>query len=214
MIDLDVEAQLSAAARSVASLERDGQSARAVILSRSFETAADDLWEAVTSRDRIPRWAMPVTGDLKLGGRFQLQGNAGGSITECQPLSHFAVTWEFGGDTSWVKMALSDDGTGRTRLTVTHTSHLSEFWNQYGPGAVGVGWELALLGLSLHVAHPDQPMPDETEFVTSPGGRALITGSSERWGQAAVAARTDPDAAREAASRTTAFYTGEPADTA
>ncbi len=212
-MDLDVEAQLNAVVRSVTPLEREGNPARAVTLSRTYATTIENLWDAVTTAERIPRWSLPVTGDLKLGGRYQLEGNAGGSITECQPLSRFALTWEFGGDTSWVEVDCSSDGDGSARLTLTHTSRLSEHWNQYGPGAVGVGWELALLGLSLHIAHPTQPMPDETEFATSTDGKALITGSSERWGQAAVAAGAEPGAAREAANRTTAFYTGEPADT-
>ena len=43
-------------------------------------------------------------------------------------------------------------------------------------------------------------------------GKAFISGSSERWAQAAVAAGTDPDAAGAAARRTTAFYTGESAE--
>ena len=44
----------------------------------------------------------------------------------------------------------------------------------------------------------------------SPDGKALLTGSSEAWAQAAVAAGEDPDAAHAAARRTAAFYTGEP----
>ena len=55
-------------------------------------------------------------------------------------------------------------------------------------------------------------MPDEAALATSPDGKAFIAGSSERWAQAAVAAGTDPDAARAAARRTTAFYTGESAE--
>ena len=31
-----------------------------------------DLWEALTSAERIPRWFAPVSGDLRLGGRFQV----------------------------------------------------------------------------------------------------------------------------------------------
>ena len=55
------------------------------------------------------------------------------------------------------------------------------------------------------------PKPDEAAFAASRCGKAFVTGSSERWGQAAVAAGADPDAARAALRRTTAFYTGESA---
>ena len=198
--------------RTVSLLERDGQAASTITLARSFATTGADLWDAVTNGERIPRWFLPISGELRLGGRYQLEGNAGGVITACEPQAHFAVTWEFGGDMSWVEVGVSDDGAGRARLTLSHIAHLSEHWDEYGPGAAGVGWEMGVLGLAIHIAEPDAPMPDEEAFATSPAGKAFITGSSEAWGHAAVAAGTDPGAADAAARRTTAFYTGEPAD--
>ena len=208
-MNFDVQGHLDAVDRSVSSPERDGQPARAVTLTRGYGATVEDLWDAVTSAERIPRWFLPITGVLGSGGRYQLEGNAGGTITACEPQSHFALTWEFGGDASWVDVRFSDDGAGHARLTLTHTALLSEHWDEYGPGATGVGWELGLMGLALHLAHPTEPKPDEVAFATSPDGKAIISGSSEAWGQASVAAGTD--AARAAADRTTAFYTGEPA---
>ena len=111
-------------------------------------------------------------------------------------LSHFALTWEFGGWVSWVEVALSADGDRRARLALTHTAHLSEHWTEYGPGAAGVGWELGLLGLPLHLADPDAPKPDAAAFAASPDGKALIRGRSDGWRQAAVAAGEEPDAPR------------------
>ena len=208
-MNFDVQGHLDAVDRSVSSPERDGQPASAVTLTRGYGATVEDLWDAVTSAERIPRWFLPITGVLGSGGRYQLEGNAGGTITACEPQSHFALTWEFGGDASWVDVRFSDDGAGHARLTLTHTALLSEHWDEYGPGATGVGWELGLMGLALHLAHPTEPKPDEVAFATSPDGKAIISGSSEAWGQASVAAGTD--AARAAADRTTAFYTGEPA---
>ena len=213
-MDFDVESHLGAVERTVSSLERDGQPARAVTLARSYATTVEGLWDAVTNGERIPRWFLPISGELEPGGRYQLEGNAGGAIAACEPLSHFALTWEFGGDVSWVEVSVSDDGAGRARLTLTHTAHLSQHRDHYGPGAAGVGWELGLLGLAIHLMHPTEPKPDEAAFATSPDGKALITGSSEAWGQAAVAAGMDPEAAGAAARRTTAFYTGESAEPA
>ena len=206
----DVEGHLGAVERSVSAPEREGRPARAVTLSRSFATTIEDLWDAATSGERIPRWFLPISGDLEPGGRFQLEGNAGGSITACEPPSHFALTWEFGGDVSWVEVRVADAGDGAARLTLTHTQHVSDHWDRYGPGATGVGWEMGLLGLALHIAQPDAPKPDEAAFAASPDGKALITGSSEGWERAAIAAGTDPEAAHAAATRTTAAYTGEP----
>ena len=208
-MNFNVEENLGAVDRSVASLERDGQPAHAVTLARTYATTRGDLWDAATNAERIPNWFLPITGDLELGGRFQLEGNAGGSITACQPPSHYAITWEFGGDVSWVDVRVADGGGGQARLIVTHTVLHSGHWETYGPGASGVGFEMGLLGLSLHLTDPDQPKPDPMEFAMSPDGKALHTGSSQAWGEADIAAGTDPALARAAAARTAAFYTGE-----
>ena len=133
-MSFDVETELGAVERSVSSLDVNGQAAHVVTLSRSYTTTVADVWDAVTSAERIPRWFLPVTGDLQLCGRYQLEGNAGGVITACRRLSHFALTWEFGGDVSWVEVRLSDGGAGRVRLTVAHTSHHSPHWDEFGPG--------------------------------------------------------------------------------
>ena len=197
----DFESHIGAVERSVSSLDRDGLPAGAVTLSRSYATTVEDLWDAVTNGERIPRWFLPISGELELRGRYQLEGNAGGVITACKRPSRFALTWEFGEDTSWVEVRFSDDGVRRARLTLTHTAHLSEHWGEYGPGAVGVGWELALMGLAIHLTQPTEPMPDEAALATSPDGKAFIAGSSDGW-------------ARATARRTTAFYTGESAEPA
>ena len=207
----DVKGHLAAVERSVSSLEFKGRPARAVTLSRCFATAAEDLWDAVTSRERLPRWFLPISGQLELGGRYQLEGNAGGVITTCELESNLVLTWEFGGDVSWVEVRFSDDGAGSACLALTHTAHVSELWGEYGPGALGVGWDLGLLGLAIHLAQPTEPKPDEAAFAASPDGKAFINGSSELWGQAAVAVGTPPDVAHKAARRTTAFYTDESA---
>ena len=182
-------------------------------LSRVFAAASDDVWGAVTSAERIPRWFLPITGDLALGGRYQLEGNAGGEITACEPGSHVAMTWEFAGDVSWVDVRLAQEGDGRVRLTLAHAQLHSPFWDRYGPGATGVGWEMALMGLALHLEDPDAAMPEEEAFLTSSEGMALVDRFSEAWARAAADAGEDEDAAGLAARRTAAFYTGreEPA---
>ena len=189
----DVESHLDAMDRSVSYLERDGKPASGVTLALEFAVTVEDLWDAVTNAERIPRWFAGVSGELQLGGRYQIEGNASGTVTACEPLAHFALTWEFAGDVSWVEVRLTDTAGGNARLSLTHTALLSPFWDQYGPGAVGVGWEMGFLGLALHLAQPDWPKPDEMEFATSADGKAFITGSSEGWAEASIAAGTDPE---------------------
>ena len=97
----------------------------------------------------------------------------------------------------------SQEGLPGLSLHVVH-------WRKFGPGAVGVGWELGLMGPSIHLSQPTEPRPDEAALSSSRAGDAFITGSSERWERAAVAFGTDPDVAGAAARRTTAFHSGEP----
>ena len=209
-MDFSPKTHLDATTRTVSPHEREGKPAAHVTLSRTFDTNIDDLWDAVINPDRIPRWFTNLTGDLKLNGRYHVQDNASGTITKCEPNSHIALTWEIFGDTSWVELQFASKSPNSSQLTLTHTSHPSPHWDTYGPGAIGVGWEMAFLGLALYTSDPDFEKPDEMEFATSPKGIDFITGSSNRWAQADINAGTVPEKAQSAADRTAAFYTGQP----
>lgn len=194
--------------RAVRTCEHDGQPARALVIERTYPTTVDDMWDAVTNPERLPRWFLPVAGDLRLGGRYQLEGNAGGEITTCDAPKHLALTWEFGGATSWVDVHLTEDPTGGTRLRLDHMALVedNEIWDQFGPGAVGIGWDLGLFALAEHVRTGDQVKIDETD----PDGPApgLMAESSAAWCEADIASGTPEDTARAAAARTLAAYTG------
>lgn len=204
----DVAKQLGAVLRTVSSLEVEGKPARAVTLGRTYETSCDDLWDALTRPERLARWFAPVTGDFKLNGRYQVQGNAGGEILACEPPDHLRLSWVMGEDESWVELWLSSDGDNRSILKLTHTAYVTEHWEKYGPSATGIGWELGLFGLELHLEDPDKPKIDEAAFGASSDGKAMIRGSGERWAQAQTEGGEDQDVAIAAARRTVAFYTG------
>lgn len=209
----DVARHIGALTREVIAGERDGKTTRIVRASRGFDSDIDDVWDALTSAERIPRWFSPVSGDLRLGGRYQIQGNAGGTITECDPPRRLALDWEFGGNVSWVLVTLAAQGDGRTLLELEHIAAIDDefekFWGQFGPGAVGVGWDLSFLGLTEHVESGwNKPPETDTEWVKSDNYKEFVAGSSNGWRDAAIAFGTDTDAAREAADRTTGFYTG------
>ncbi len=207
---LDIARTIGLVTRRVATRDHEGRPARVLHAGRSYDTGIDDLWDALTSAERIPRWFLPISGELKLGGRFQFQGNAGGSITTCEPPRHLAVTWEYGGQVSWVDVTLTPDPSGGTRLDLEHVAHVpDEMWDQFGPGAVGVGWDGALLGLDQHFATSASVSPETAAaWGASDEGKAFYRTSSEDWARASIAAGTDAAAAMDAAERTTAFYTG------
>jgi uncharacterized protein YndB with AHSA1/START domain len=210
----DVAQQIGAVVREVGSREHEGKLARVVVATRTYNTTVDDVWDALTSAERIPRWFLPVTGDLRLGGHYQFKGNAGGTIIRCEPPRLLAVTWGMGESISWLTVSLADDAAGGTRLELEHVAHVDDaFWDQYGPGAVGVGWDLALMGLVRHVATGATVDPSEfAAWTASPEGKDFVRRSSDDWRRASVAAGTDEAAASAAAARTTAFYGGEPGD--
>lgn len=207
---------LGAVRRSLRDGERDGLAVRVLVAERTYPAAPAEVWDALTTAERIPRWLSPVSGDLRLGGRYQIEGNAGGEILTCDEPHHLALTWEAQGQVSWVDVHL--DGTGEgTTLRLEHAAAVPpEFWDAYGPGAVGVGWELMLLGLDQHLQDPGfdaaevlaalaapQDHPEEMEWLG-----AITTGANDGRAQASTDYGTDPAQARAAADRTLAFYSG------
>lgn len=202
---IDVNAEISTAQRRVGEI-------RTVTLSKVYDTTVEDLWDACTNRERIPRWFLPISGDLHVGGRYELEGNAGGIIESCDPPHSFSATWEYGGEMSRIAVRLTPEPDDRARLTLDHSGHADDDkWTEFGPGAVGVGWDLGLLGLGLHLA--SGRVVDPTEIAAWMGadeGKQFVTLSSQRWRDAHIAAGAPPADARAAADRTTAAYTGGP----
>ena len=201
----DFNSYLGSVRRTVIETEREGKPARNVTLVHTYDTGADDLWDAVTNPERLPRWFLRVTGDLRPGGRYQLEGNAGGTITDCVPPRFLSATWEYGGGVSWLEVRIAAEGE-KSRLTLSHICPIDDHWKQYGPGAVGVGWDLTLVLLAMHLVGAEQI--DEAAFAASAEGAAYIAGAIEDWRRAAVASGEDPAHAEAAAKRTTAAYTG------
>ncbi|MHB1206164.1 MAG: SRPBCC family protein [Rhodospirillaceae bacterium] len=208
-MDIDVAHVLGLVTRSVRNFEKDGKPASAVTLTRTYDTSAEDLWDALTSKERLPRWFLPVEGELKPGGKYQLKGNAGGTVTACTPPRHFAATWEFGGAVSWIDVTVTAES-GKARLTLEHTAIIEDHWNKFGPGAVGIGWDLTLTGLERHLA---TGAPNDAAaamaWMGSSNGKDFMSRSGESWRAAHVASGVDPGSARERSDRTIAFYRGE-----
>jgi len=206
---IDVSHQINAARRAVGSRTLEAGEARTVIISQTYGAEVDDVWDACTNPERLPRWFLPVSGSLELGGSYQLEGNAGGTVERCDPPNGFAATWEYGGEVSWIELRLSAEPNGGTRFELEHISHVDdERWAEFGPGAVGVGWDLALIGLATHLSSGAPVNPAEVAaWSTSEDGRRFMTLSSELWRDANIAAGADSAAAHAAADRTTAAYT-------
>jgi uncharacterized protein YndB with AHSA1/START domain len=213
---IDVTQQISAVQRRVGTRVLDAGEARVVTVGQTYDATIDDVWDACTNPERIPRWFLAISGDLRLHGRYQLEGNASGTIERCDPPKSFAATWEYGGEVSWIEVRLSTEPQGMTRFELEHTAHVDdESWAQFGPGAVGVGWDLGLMGLAIHLSSEPSVDPsivaqEGAAWAVSEEGKRFMSLSSERWHDASVAAGADPVEARAAADRTTAAYTAAP----
>lgn len=210
---IDVTHQISAVRRSLGTRVLDAGEARVITVAQTYTAELDDVWDACTNRERIPRWFMPVSGDLRVGGRYQLEGNAGGTVERCDPPTGFSATWEYGEEVSWIEVRLTPDGAG-TRFELEHIAHVDdERWADFGPGAVGIGWDMALMALAQHLPSGAAADPAESQaWQMSEEGRQFAKASSEEWFAASVAAGTEPTAARAATDRVTAFYTAVPED--
>ncbi len=206
----DLARHLGTTTRLVHNLERDGKPAKAVIASALYDTDAADLWDAITNPERLPRSFLPISGDLRVGGRYQFEGNAGGVIEACEPHRRIAVTWEFGASVTWLTVTLTPEGE-RTRLTLEHVALVDPSFPPFGPGAVGVGWDLGLMGLGRHLAAPAVVYPPEEAagWAVTPEGKDFVRVSSTGWGDADIAAGEDRGKARAGAEMTRQFYTGE-----
>ena len=208
---IDVVQQVNAVRREVGTRVLEAGDARTVTISQSYDAGIDDVWDACTNPERIPRWFLPVSGELRLHGRYQLEGNAGGTISQCDPPHGFDATWEYGDSVSWIELRLSSLPGGGTRFALDHIAQVTdETWAEFGPGAVGVGWDLMLIGLTLHLTTGQAVDPQRVAaWSASEPGRQFMALSSERWYDAAIAAGADHAHARAAADRTTAAYTAD-----
>ncbi|RSN37372.1 polyketide cyclase [Amycolatopsis sp. WAC 04169] len=208
---VDVTSQIDSVQRKLGKRVIEAGEAVTATVSQVYDTGLDDLWDACTNPERIPRWFLPVSGELRVGGKYQLEGNAGGTIERCDPPKSFAATWEYGGDVSWIELRLTPEADGRTRFELDHTAVAGEHWNQFGPGAVGIGWDMMLNGLALHLESDEAADPEAAmAWMTSEEGVRFMTLSNEAWYEADVANGTDAATARTRADATLAAYTAPP----
>jgi uncharacterized protein YndB with AHSA1/START domain len=210
-MNFDPAAAAGLITREIRSGTRAGETTKIAIARRTYPTDRADLWDAVTNAERLPRWFLPVSGDLSEGGRYQIEGNASGVVERCVEPESFAVTWEMRGQVSWLEVTLTPVDSG-TALELAHEAHVDpELWSQFGPGAVGLGWDLALAGLALHVESGEALDPAEgAAFPTTPDGTAFVQQAAGGWADAAIGDGDEPGPAREAAERSVAFYTTPP----
>jgi uncharacterized protein YndB with AHSA1/START domain len=189
---IDIINQVNATHRAIGDLAFAGGAGRSLLLRRTYDTSIEDLWSACTDPDRISRWLAPVDGDLRLGGTFQLKGNAGGEILHCEEPHLLKVTWGMGeGMLTEVELRLLGGDDGGTVLELEHTAPaeiIDEMVCAYGPGhtiGLGGGWDLMLLGLDLFLSGVTF---DPATWEDSPEAKEFATRICHAWGPVIQAA--------------------------
>lgn len=122
-----------------------------------YDTDIDDLWQAITTRQRLARWMVDYTGDLREGGTWAVatEGDeepwATGKIAVCDAPRSFTTTWHATGeDPTHLTVTLEAVG-GGTRMQLVHTGIRSIFY--------GAGWQTYLERLAAEVA--GEPIPED-----------------------------------------------------
>lgn len=203
----DIMDILTGITRLVKTTQLKHQDATAVILQQEVSSPAHEVWAACTEPERIHEWFLPISGDLSVGGRYALEGNASGEVLDCNAGRSFRLSWVMGdGPDSELEFTVTPTSLDHALVELTHKATVDpEMMGTYGPGAVGVGWDAALLGLYQYLRGiPTGPSHQPPPAVMNP----FMAASSEAWADAAIANGANPEVARKAAKRTTSFYTG------
>ena len=202
----DLLAEVAETAREVARRGGGDDELVAVTVRREYPAAPEDVWEAVTDPARLARWFAPVSGDLREGGTFAVEGNADGEIRECSPPSTLVLTW--GGPVSVVTVRLTPAGPA-TVLELEHTVPVALAGSGAGALFVGPGWDVALLGLALHLRGED--VGDPVAWEAGAEVRRASAASIDAWVATVPASGTataEEAAGGEAAAR--AQFTPKP----
>jgi uncharacterized protein YndB with AHSA1/START domain len=126
---------------------------KTLVIRRRYPVAPEEIWSAITDPDRLVRWFLPISGDLRVGGRYSLEGNASGEIVRCDQPRELVVTWEYGGSRSDVRVRLVPEGQG-TLLDLEHAPVPPDIIPNASPElwGLGAGWEMGLTALGDYLA--------------------------------------------------------------
>jgi uncharacterized protein YndB with AHSA1/START domain len=170
----------------------DAGEARVAVLTRTYETSVEDLWDACTDPERLARWYTTVTGELRVGGMFDQVNMGGGTIAACDAPRHLKVVLGKGGvDEIEVRISPGPrDGTATLELQHATTLDSHEIGGQMYDAVfcMGGGYYPRLLALDLHLRGTLPDDYDATAFHLNPEMRPAID-----RGSAAMAALVEAD---------------------
>lgn len=119
----------------------DGDHAE-VRFTKDYATTPADLWDAVTTPERLARWFAPVAGDLQPGGEFTITFDDGdvprARVLECVAPQRFSFEWPLESGPTVVAVEVAAGEGGGSRLHLTHarlplasTAGYTAGWDSY-----------------------------------------------------------------------------------
>ena len=165
--------------------------ARVAVFTRTYDAAIDDVWDACTNPERLARWYVPVTGDLRVGGHFEQAMMGGGVIERCEAPRLLVAS--LGGGADELQLRLAPDGDERTVLELQHATTFDE--HEIGGQVydaifcMGGGYYPRFVALDRHLRGE---LPDDYDTLTF-HQREDMRPAIER-GSAAMAALLEADA--------------------
>ena len=211
---IDIVREIEAVQREVGEGPSPPAIGRFVRLQRDYDAPIEDVWDALTNPERIGRWFLPISGDYRLGGRYQFEGNAGGEILACERPHRLKATWVYGEttgdlDASVVEVRLSTVDGGATRLSSSTPRSCPT-----NVGGVRAGRRRRGLGQRAARAHRSISAADQgrrSDRLADVGRGARVLHDEQRGvGRANRAAGADPETAARGVANTTVFYAPDP----
>ena len=209
---IDIVREIDAVQREVRAGRTAAGEGRQVRLQRTYDAPIDDVWDALTNPERIGRWFLPISGDYRLGGNYQFEGNAGGEIVECARPNRLRVTWVYGVVSSPTDISeVSPTRSGRRQRTTSCSNTPPSCPTRCGPstararsasGGTGVcsAWRSISGAAPWVIPWPGRyPMKDATS-----------TGDAARPGVRRTELGADPEAVARSVANTNTFYAPEP----
>ncbi|MEU7002592.1 SRPBCC family protein [Nonomuraea sp. NPDC046570] len=200
---IDIVSEIKAVHREVATRPAtDRGDLVAVALRRTYRAAVEDVWEALTDPDRVKRWFVPLSGDLREGGEYALENTGGGQILRCDRPKLLRLT--FGDESSIVEVRLTAEGES-TVLEFDHTVPLAMAGNVAGALHVGPGWDGGLLALGMYLR--GEEIPDPVAMANTVEAQEFFKAAVLEWG-ALVEAAGDlaPEEVAEAVKATVSHF--------
>ncbi len=170
--------------------------ARVAVFTRSYETTVEDLWDACTDPERLRRWYVPVSGDLRVGGTFEQVNMGSGTILACD--APHLLKLSLGGGVDEIEVRLSagpQDGTAILELQHATTLDSHDIGGQKYDAifCMGGGYYPRLQALDQHLRGTLPEDYDSAAFHLNPDMRATIERGSAAMA-ALLEAKTPPPA--------------------